>query len=490
MTAVTPLLAIDDIARLAEALTAANYTSAGIADRIGEPAVAAVRRNDFRALLRATTGGDGLATLIRLFLAGQTESASAVAGALAPLPLAAAVEAGLVEPYGDGIHAGLDLDVYGDWWVLSDLDADARPGPLRTDHVLGVGNAATTLADATMRTKVGAALDIGTGCGIQALLLSTHADAVTATDLSPRALRFAATTAALNGRTWELLAGDLAAPVAGRRFDLVVSNPPFVVGPGSTRYTYRDSGRAGDAVCAELAAAAPGLLADGGSMQFLANWLHVDGEDWHERVAGWVAETGLDAWIIQRELSDPVSYVDLWQRDASEPFDPARAQAWLDWFDAQGITGIGFGVVALRQGGHGDPVVRVEDARQPLASALGPSIESWFRRQDWLRATPDILDVVYQRSPSLTLTQTAAFGADDWEVSRQVLTLGDGLGWSEEVEPVALALVSGADGTATMRDQLAVLASAFDTPVPVLEGMARPLVAHLVERGLITPPRS
>jgi methylase of polypeptide subunit release factors len=490
MTAVTPLLAIDEIARLADALTAANYTSAGIAGRIGEAAVAAVRRNDFRALLRATTGGDRLATLIRLFLAGQTESASAVAAALAPLPLPAAVEAGLVEPYGDGIHAGLDLDVYGEWWVLSDLDVDVRPGPLRTDHVLGVGNAATTLADATVRAKVRSALDIGTGCGIQALLLSTHADAVTATDLSPRALSFAATTAALNGRKWELLAGDLAAPVADRRFDLVVSNPPFVVGPGSTRYTYRDSGRAGDAVCAELAAAAPGLLAEGGTMQFLANWLHVDGEDWHERVAGWVAGTGLDAWIIQRELSDPVSYVDLWQRDASEPFDPARAQAWLDWFDAQRITGIGFGVVTLRRGDHADPVVRVEDARQPLPSALGPSIEAWFARQEWLRATPDILDTAYQRSSSLTLTQTAAFGVDDWEVSRQVLTLGEGAGWSEEVEPIALALVSGADGTVTMRDQLAVLASAFDTPVPVLEMMARPLVAHLVERALITPPRS
>ena len=173
-----------------------------------------------------------------------------------------------------------------------------------------------------MRRPVGTALDLGTGCGVQALHLSTHARSVTATDLSERALRFAATTAALNGLDWELLRGDLVAPVAGRRFDLVVSNPPFVVGPGTTTHVYRDSGRVGDAICAELAAAAPGLLTEGGTMQFLANWVHVAGEDWEERVAGWFAGTGLDAWVIQREVADPMAYVDLWLADAGEAADP------------------------------------------------------------------------------------------------------------------------------------------------------------------------
>src|SRR5690606_12184870 len=276
------LLDRDGVARLREALGSAGYTSTGIAGRIGPDAVAAVRRNDLRALLRATDGdgADRLATLIRLFIAGQSAPVAAVAAALAPLPLADAVRANLVEPDGDGLRAAVDLDVYTghtgtDWWVLSDVDANTRPGRLRPDHVLGIGNAAITLADATIRDPVATALDLGTGCGVQALQLSTHAAAVTATDVSTRALRFAATTAALNGLSWELLVGDLVAPVRGRRFDLVVSNPPFVVGPGRARYTYRDSGRAGDGVCAELAAAAPDLLAEGGTMQFLANWLHV-----------------------------------------------------------------------------------------------------------------------------------------------------------------------------------------------------------------------
>ena len=98
--------------------------------------------------------------------------------------------------------------------------------------MLGVGPASLTLASATVRRPVGTALDIGTGCGVQALHLSQHAGTVTGTDVLPRALAMARLTARLNGLHWELIEGDLLAPVEGRRFDLVVSNPPFIVGPG------------------------------------------------------------------------------------------------------------------------------------------------------------------------------------------------------------------------------------------------------------------
>jgi hypothetical protein len=325
---------------------------------------------------------------------------------------------------------------------------------------------------------------------VQALQLSTHAGRGTATDLSERALRFAATTAALNGQSWELRAGDLVEPVAGRRFDLIVSNPPFVVGPGSTRYTYRDSGRAGDGICAELAAAAPSLLAEGGTLQFLGNWLHVTGEDWRERVLGWVAGTGCDAWIVQREVSDPVEYVNLWLRDASEAFDPGRAQAWLDWFDAAKVEGVGYGLVTIRAAGRADPVVRAEELRHTVEPPLGARIGEWFERQDWLAAHPDLLPHRFVRAPGLRLTQEAQLAGGDWEVDRQVLTMAEGLRWSEEVDPVTLALVSGADGTVALGDQLTVLAAAFETPLPVLATMAVPVVTGLVERGVLLPSPS
>ncbi len=505
MTHQPALLSPAGIDQLREALATADYTSTGIGSRIGIRASAAVTRGDMRAALRATEDSDPLATLIRLFVCGEAEPEAAVAAALAPLPLADALAAGLVEEYAGGLRQGVDLEAYGDeWWVVADVPAGSRPGrPLRSDHVLGIGGASTTLTGAAIRRPVASALDLGTGCGVQALHLATHATAVTATDVSNRALRFAATTAALSGQSWELLAGDLTAPVAGRRFDLVVSNPPFVVGPPSgpdpVRYIYRDSGRAGDALSAELAAAAPGLLTEDGVMQYLANWAHVTGEDWGDRVARWVAGTGLDAWVVQREVADPMAYVNLWLADANEGQDSARAAQWLDWFDAHKIEAVGFGLVTLRNSGHHDPVVRVEDLRQQVQQPFGDQIAAWFDRQDWLRGRdPEtLLDTCYRAADGLTLRQEATMStgfpepapdeAGGWVVRRQVLALPHGLRWVEEVDPLILALVGGCDGQVRLRDQLTLLAAAHEVPEEDLAEAVVPAVVHLMERGILTP---
>src|SRR5690606_41290855 len=53
-------------------------------------------------------------------------------------------------------------------------------------------------AQVTVRTPVGRVLDLGTGCGIQALHAARHSRAVVATDISRRALGFAAFNAALD----------------------------------------------------------------------------------------------------------------------------------------------------------------------------------------------------------------------------------------------------------------------------------------------------
>jgi methylase of polypeptide subunit release factors len=489
----TPLLDDAGLDRLRAALTAADYTPDGIAALLGPVAGAALDRGDLLAVRPTAAGDDPLPTLLRLFAAGGHATEAAAKAALAPLDLADAYRIGLLEGDGDRVRAGLDVRPYGDddlvWWVLSDLGSDVRPGPLRPDHVLGVGGASVTLAQATVRPPVATALDLGTGCGVQALHLSRHAGAVTATDVNPRALRLAATTAALNGLRWELLEGDLAAPVAGRRFDLVVCNPPFVVGPGTTTHAYRDSGRPGDAVSAEVIAAAPRLLTDGGWAQLLANWVHVDGESWEERVAGWLAGTGCDGWVIQREVLDPGQYVSLWMRDAGESAGgegDARAAAWLEWFAAHRIEAVGFGLVTLRAGGATDPVVHVEEAWQAMDSPIGPEVQAWFERQDWLRSA-DLAGARLVTAPPLRLTQSAARGGDGWDVDKQVIALDGGLRWAEEVDPITVALLGGCDGSLPLRDQLRLLAAAYEADPDALLAAALPRVAHLVERGMLLP---
>ena len=73
-------------------------------------------------------------------------------------------------------------------------------------------------------------LDLGTGCGAIAVTLACErADLeVTATDSSAPALELARANARAHGRDIEFLEGDWYAPLAGRRFDLIAANPPYV----------------------------------------------------------------------------------------------------------------------------------------------------------------------------------------------------------------------------------------------------------------------
>jgi methylase of polypeptide subunit release factors len=370
--------------------------------------------------------------------------------------------------------------------VVADLRPHLRPErPTRPDYVMCAGPVSTGLADATVRAPVGTALDIGTGNGVQALHLATHAGRVTATDLSPRALRFAAATAALNGVEWELLAGDLAAPVAGRRFDLVVSNPPFVVGPGRSRLLYQDSGRPGDTLARELAGLAPGLLAEGGLLQYVTSWVHVRGEEWTERVAGWVPP-GVDAWIVQGSTADPVSYVDGWLAQSRETV-PGHRDAWLAWFDAERIEAVGTGIVSLRHGGAAHPVVRVEALPQEVERPFGARVGEWFARQDRLRAG-DPLDGVYAPAPRLTLWQAARPepGAG-WQLRRQVLSADSGLCWTEDAEPLVVNLIGACDGTRPLREVLRGMAADTGADEAALTEAVLVHLPRLVERGLLLP---
>jgi hypothetical protein len=223
----------DAVARLREALGAAGYTPDGVQDLLGPTAHGALARLETVPAERATRGGSPLETLSRLFLLQRAVPAKAAAAAL---PVDDALAGGVLAAEGHEVRALVDLRPYdtAGWWLVSDhgTGLDGQHRPLPAEHVLGVGGASTSLANLTVRPTVERALDIGTGCGVQALHLTQHAGHVTATDVLPRAVAMARLTAALSDVRLDLRQGDLLAPVAQERFDLLVSNPPFVVSGG------------------------------------------------------------------------------------------------------------------------------------------------------------------------------------------------------------------------------------------------------------------
>jgi hypothetical protein len=145
-----------------------RFDSSAVTEVLGLAGEAALSRGDLSGADRLTRQGSDTETLIRLFLLGLPVPAAAARAALRPLPLAEAEAAGLVEQVDGQLRAMLDLRPYSetggpDWWVVSDLGAEVRPGPLHPEHVLGIGSAGLTLAEATVRAPVRRALDVGTG---------------------------------------------------------------------------------------------------------------------------------------------------------------------------------------------------------------------------------------------------------------------------------------------------------------------------------------
>ncbi|HET7659671.1 MAG TPA: class I SAM-dependent methyltransferase, partial [Oryzihumus sp.] len=304
-------------------LAAAGFTVEGIAAALGPVANEALGREQMLpADLATRDAGTPLATLVRLFTLGRPVPADAVSAALPTLGLEGLQRLGLVTAGEGQVRATCDLHPHADeahsWWVASDLSEMATGAALAPDHVLGIGGASTTLAAWTPRPRVDRALDMGTGCGVQALHLSGHAGSTVATDLSRRALDFAAFNAAVNGLELDLRCGSLFEPVAGQRFQLIVSNPPFVITPRVSDvplFEYRDGGLAGDALIEAVVRTIGEHLEPGGIGQFLGNWEVAEGADWRDRVRGWLEGTGLDAWVIQRDVQDPAQYAELWARD-------------------------------------------------------------------------------------------------------------------------------------------------------------------------------
>jgi methylase of polypeptide subunit release factors len=152
---------------LREAL--AGYTVDAVYDLLGPAGQAAHQRGDLAGVARALPDDNPLATLVRLFLLGEDVATSAARVALQPLDVGTAPE--LVAVDGDRLRARAEVRPHASetsaWWVVSDFGSDVRTGALAADHVLGIGAAALTLAQATPRRPVDRALDLGTGSGVQ-----------------------------------------------------------------------------------------------------------------------------------------------------------------------------------------------------------------------------------------------------------------------------------------------------------------------------------
>jgi methylase of polypeptide subunit release factors len=518
---------LDCIALLRSDLLRAEFTETAVRDLLGEDADFALRRGVRAAARIALAAHVGvpdaapkaaLRSLVQLFLLGDPVTKVALDGALPALGVTGACSLGIVsQDPADAealrpvfaltpFHArGPGLPVVGaNWWILSDLDDHVRNGPARSDHVMGVGGATRSLLGFAIPGHVASALDLGTGCGVIALHLAARADRVVATDISQRALDFATANAALNeieGIEWRR--GDLFAPVA-ERFDLIVSNPPFVITPRvgvSPAYEYRDGGLAGDDLMARVIQSAPAHLVPGGIFQSLGNWEVRWGSDGLDRVLGWVANApgvtpGDACWIIERDRESPERYAEVWARDGGariggEEFERLVA-SWLNDFAGRRVVAIGLGLIGFRRALVGN--TRTGPRR---AERAGGAIGGHQRLGDsWAQNFADGVDLesidsedfggrVFVRAGAVREERVYEPGHKD--PASIVLASDTGISRRLRADTVLAAAVGVCDGDLTVDEIGAALSDLLDADPAALREALHSGLRELIWCGMLRP---
>jgi SAM-dependent methyltransferase len=478
----------DRLRRAREVLHQVGYTDDGVADALGTTAYLAIRTGDVPLLRRRLHHHSPIETLIRLFMLGLPMHGEAVARALQPMRVEDWLAMGLLQRV-DAASVGAPVALFPFQGCVVAFDW-AR---LRPDYVMGIAQSSITLATLTLRTHSALTLDLGTGCGLHAILAARHSDRVLAVDRNPRAINMARFNAELNGLSHiDCRTGDLFVPVETETFDLIVSNPPFVLSPESL-YLFRDSGLPSDELCQRIVRQIPARLREGGYGQLLCNWAHIAGQDWRQRLAAWFEGAGCDVWIMRSQTWDPAAYAAYWIRDSGEETPAQFAEhfdAWMAYYEQERIEAISLGLITMRRASGHANWLRMDDAPDRMLGPCGNAILQGFALCDFLQAVATdeaLLDTRLRLTPHVRWEQSYEPAAQGWQMLAGHLALTQGLAYTGAIDPVGVRLAILCDGRRPLRDVLVDVAASLGIDVAPITPACLGVVRKLIEQGFLLP---
>lgn len=466
---------------------------------------------DVHEMLRRTAERTPFNTLARLFLLAREVSREDAAAAIAPLTVEGLLAFGLLQPGSteERVRGLCAMVPFGDMLMLRDFEPHVSGVPLRSDHVLGVGVATMLLANITVRRGNERFLDIGTGQGFHALVACDHARRVIGTDINARALAMARAAAIMNDcDRIELREGSLMDPVAGEDpFDLIVSNPPFVIAPPHD--TVALGGRhVGDDLCRDLIRMAPAHLSPDGYATILFSWHHSNDDDWRHRPGTWLEGLDADALVIKFRTDPVAAYARRWLIESghgASAADPSRSSVaenavlsasgqspldeWLAFYAKLGAHQISMGACIFhRRTTHRDiaPWRRFEQfPMDSIDESAGTQIQRLFAGETLFRHFAGNGEAMLAWKPRVTheleveqhlvLTET-----NTWGMRQAALKQTLGFPLPLGIDGVVMEVLRQCDGTASVRQIAQRLATHHGAP----EAQATEQTLHLINRLL------
>ncbi len=481
------LASTGDAKRLREFLSESGYSEDGLRAKLVLKDLPSTRLRNFARLQDLTREPNCINTLVRWFWIGMPQDASKAEAHLPAWFIPLALQCGLLLRQGEDLCPEAMLFPADNF--LFAADHTSKIDAVYPDLVLWPNPTSRLLSRFTVRRPSRATLDLGTGTGIQALLAAAHSEKVIATDLNSRAVAFALFNARLNGiENVECLAGNGFEPVADRKFDLIVSNPPFFITP-ATQYLFCDNPLDLDQLCRRLAREAPLHLNEGGYFHMLCEWAEVRGQPWQERLSEWLEGTGCDAWVMKGYSEDPAQYAE--ERIRTNTATPDRdADLYADYmayYRQRSVEAIHGGLITMHRR-SGQNWIFMEEVEHTPKTPCGDLVVQTFAVRDFLlshSSDDQLLALKPKLSPHARLEHIFQQVEGAWKPESLTLRLVKGFDLFLGLQPIVAEFLVGCDGTRPLSELIGNFATKADAPLEQVQKECLDVVRKLLERGFL-----
>ncbi|HZT29886.1 MAG TPA: methyltransferase [Bryobacteraceae bacterium] len=479
-------LAPADAQRLRDFLTEAKFTQETFREM---PALRELPNytGNLVFLLERTREPSLLNLLVRLFVTGVAQEKTTISRAIPEPVLRVMLESGMLAQEGDSVSPRVMLTPCDEHVFAADTAARMR-SEQSSDAVLWPNPTTRVLQLFSLRAPSRATLDLGAGCGMLGVLAAAHSGRVVATDLNPRAEQFILFNARLNRvDNIESLTGNTFEPVKDRQFDLILANLPYFVTPTSGEM-YCENSMELDQYCRRVVREAAQHLTEGGYFQATLEWVQVRGERWQDRLAGWLAGSGCDAWILRRYSRDAVAYAEERIRTTWPPEQAgARLAEFMAYYREREVEEVHGGLLAMRRR-SGKSWLRIEEMAADPTEPYGATVLTTFATQDILSAHPtdeELLAMKPRLSPAAQLEQTLRVSGGKWATTSRRLRLTTGVPASLAVEAEVADFLSRCDGSRPLEELTQELAAKVNAGADVVRQQCCAVVRKLAERRLL-----